>query len=475
LTQLNIPYRTDGGNTILVPSDKVHDARFKLAAQGLPKGSIVGLELLDNQKLGATQFQEQVNFQRGLQGELERSIQTITAVHTARVHLSIPKQSVFLRDAQKPRASVLVNLYPGKSLDPTQLAGIVHLVASSVPELTPKNVSVLDQNGSLLSKNDEISATGLDPSQLEYVKKIELLTSARIANILEPIVGADNYRVQVTADVDFSQSEQSSETYKPNGEATQSALRSQQVSESSSKSADAGGVPGALTNQPAAQPTAPIGQAADPKAAAAAQANGESRKESIVNYEVDKTTRVVRGATGLIKRISAAVVINHRNSKDADGVVTTAPLTAQEIEQINALVREAMGFTKERGDTLNVSNVPFSPVTIPEATETPIWKDPANIDMAKDAAKWLGLLILALVVMKNFIRPAIDAMNAPPQEVVSADGQHTPLLNATVGPDDVEFASLPSPSATRIEQVREMAKNDPRAVANVVKNWVAKE
>jgi flagellar M-ring protein FliF len=476
LNQLNIPYRTEGGNTVLVPADKLHDAKFKLAALGLPKGSSIdGLELFDNQKFGATQFQEQMNFQRGMQGELARTIQTINVVKSASVLLSIPKQSVFLRDAQKPSAAVTLGLYPGKTLDPSQIAGIVHLVASSVPGLTPRNVSVIDQNIGLLTKNDEASASGLDPSQLDYVKKIEQQTSSRIASILEPIVGMDNYRVQVTADVDFSQSEQSSESYKPNTDPKETALRSQQISESSAKTAEAGGVPGALTNQPAAQATAPIGQNADPKQAAAqAQANGETRKESIANYEVDKTTRVVHGATGLIKRISAAVVLNHRNTKDADGVVTSTPLTAQEIEQINALVREAMGFTKERGDTLNVTNVPFTAVTLPEATDTPIWKDPANIDMAKEAAKWLGLLVIAMVVMKGFIKPAIDAMKTPiPTETHGAGQTH--LLSTTVGPDDDELASLPAPGISTLDQVRELAKNDPRAVANVVKNWVAKE
>ncbi len=473
LSQMNIPYRSEGGNTILVPADKVHDARFKLASQGLPKGGIVGLELLDNQKLGATQFQEQINFQRGLEGELARSIQTISAVQAARVHLAIPKPSVFLREQQQPTASVLVNLYPGKTLDAVQLAGITNLVASSVPELSTKHVSVIDQNGNLLSKNDEVNTNGLDPAQLDYIKKIEQQTVTRIATILEPILGRDNYRVQVNADVDFSQSEQSSETFKPNNDPAQAALRSQQLTESSTRDGSAGGVPGALTNQPAAAPTAPIGGRQSPQAAGAATAGaGDSHKESIVNYEVDKTTRVVRAATGTIKRLTAAVVVNHRQSRSAEGEVSSTPLSAQEVDQINALVREAMGYSKERGDTLNVSNVPFSMSDETAPSEIPMWKDPSNIATAKELGKWAALFGLAAVVVFGFLKPALSALRTPAAAGAGAGGHQ---INATVGPDDNERALLPNPQNIAIDNVREIAKNDPRAVANVVKTWVSKE
>lgn len=472
LSQMNIPYKSEGGNTILVPADKVHDARFKLASQGLPKGGIVGLELLDNQKLGATQFQEQINFQRGLEGELARSIQTISAVQAARVHLAIPKPSVFLREQQQPTASVLVNLYPGKTLDAVQLAGITNLVASSVPELSTKHVSVIDQNGNLLSKNDEVNTNGLDPAQLDYIKKIEQQTVTRIATILEPIVGRDNYRVQVNADVDFSQAEQSSETFKPNNDPAQAALRSQQLTESSTRDAASGGVPGALTNQPAAAPTAPIGGRQAPQAAANGAGSADSHKESIVNYEVDKTTRTVRAATGTIKRLSAAVVVNHRQTRSAEGEVSSTPLTAQEIEQINALVREAMGYSKERGDTINVSNVPFSTSDEAAPSEIPMWKDPSNIATAKELGKWLGLFALAGVVVFGFLKPALAALRAPVAAGAAAGGHQ---INATIGPDENERAMLPNPQNVAIDNVREIAKSDPRAVANVVKTWVSKE
>jgi flagellar M-ring protein FliF len=475
LTQMNIPYQLEGGSTILVPANKVHDARFKLAAQGLPKGGIVGLELMESQKLGTTQFQEQVNFQRGLEGELARSIQTISAVQNARVHLAIPKPSVFLREEQKPTASVMVQLYGGRTLDSAQIAGIRHLVSSSVPNLPVRSVSIVDQNGVLLSASESDATIGLDASQLDYIRKVEQQTSQRIASILDPIVGSNNYRVQVNADIDFTQSESSAETFKPNQDPAQAVLRSQQTSENTSRDGSAtGGVPGALTNQPAAAPTAPVGAT---NTASAGAGNGntagtlESRRETIVNYEVDKTTRFTRNATGTIRRLSTAVVLNHRVQRDG-AEVTTSPLSQQELEQINALVREAMGFSQQRGDSLNVSNVPFSTPDLANMEDSPLWKDPTFVSIAKQAAIYLGLLILLLLVINKVIKPAIQTMNnslaSPPS---------SPKLLASVGADESEQKALPDPSSQnelRLNQVRNLAQQDPRAVAEVVKQWVGK-
>lgn len=471
LAQMNIPYKLEGGSTVLVPADQVHHARFKLAAQGLPKGGIVGLELMENQKLGATQFQEQVNFQRGLEGELARSIQTISAVQGARVHLAIPKPSVFLRDEQKPTASIIVSLYSGRSLDSAQIAGIRHLVSSSVPNLPVKSVSIVDQNGNLLSSPEGDNGHGLDAAQLDYVKKIEQQTMQRIAGILEPIVGANNYRVQVTADVDFTQSESTAESYKPNQDPTQSALRSQQIMENNVRDGSSvGGVPGALTNQPAAAPTAPIGAPGTPKNGQAEGAtSGDVRRETTTNYEVDKTTRFTRNATGAIKRLSAAVVVNHRTKRDGEEVTTT-PLSPQEMEQLNALVREAMGFSQTRGDSVNVSNVPFNTPDLSKAEELPLWKDPSVMSMAKQVGMYAGLLFLLLIVINKVVKPAMQVIReaVPPSP---------PLLNTSVGPDEREVQALPNPSVntnTKLNNVRAMAQQDPRAVAEVVKQWVGK-
>ncbi len=334
LSQMNVPYKfAEGGGAILVPGNQVHEARLKLASQGLPKGGTVGFELMENQRFGVTQFQERLNFQRGLEGELARSVQALSAVERARVHLALPSQNGFLREQQKPSASVLLTLHPGRVLDRAQIAGIVHLVASSVPELSPKLVSIVDQTGALLSGNgDPSTSNGLDPGQLGYVRQIEGGYMRRIIDILEPIVGRDNVRAQVTADVDFTQSESTAEQYRPNQGAEPAAVRSQQVTEASEKSGggSAMGVPGALSNQPPPAATAPINGPAQAMQAAGQSAvgGGAAKREAVTNYEIDKTVRVVRNGTGTIKRLTAAVVLNHRKTVDPDGKVTWTPLAA---------------------------------------------------------------------------------------------------------------------------------------------------
>ncbi len=258
LQQMNVPYKfSEGGGAILVPAGLVHDARLKLASQGLPKGGLVGFEVMENQKLGSSQFLEQINYQRALEGELARSIQSLQAVQGARVHLAIPKSSAFLRDEQKPTASVVLNLHPGRSLEASQVAGIVHLVSSSVPQLNPASISVIDQNGNLISQNQDLARdAGLDPTQLKYLREVETSYIKRIEAILDPVAGTGNVRAQVTADLDFSQTEQTAESYKPNP-SPEAAIRSQQSAESGSTTPGATGVPGALSNQPPVPATAP--------------------------------------------------------------------------------------------------------------------------------------------------------------------------------------------------------------------------
>ncbi len=264
LSQMNIPYKyTEGGSAILVPADKVHDTRLRLASQGLPKGSVVGFEMMESNRFGMTQFQERLTFQRGLEGELTRSIQALSSVQSARVHLALPNQNGFFREQQKPSASVLVSLYPARSLDRTQIAGIVHLVASSVPELAPAAVSVLDDSGKLLSTPADGSgdSRGVDAEQLQYTQSIEQSFTRRILDILEPIVGKGNARAQVTADVDFSQTQSTSESHRPNQTPDSSAIRSQQLVETGAgggAAAGPSGVPGAVSNQPPGNATAPI-------------------------------------------------------------------------------------------------------------------------------------------------------------------------------------------------------------------------
>lgn len=465
LSQMNIPYKfADGGGALLVPADRVYETRLRLASQGLPKGGTVGFELVDNQKFGATQFQEQINYQRGLEGELARSIGALAAVASARVHLAIPKPSVFVRDNQTPTASVLLALHPGRTLDRAQVAGIVHLVASSVPQLAPENVNVIDQSGALLSQKRDGPDGVLDANALSYVRQVEQATITRIADILEPIVGRGNVRVQVTADLDFTRVEQVAETFKPNGDPKSATRRQQQLSESSSATAaGAEGVPGALSNQPPATPTAPI-DPRKPAATASTVVNSgpvSARKDESVAFEVDKTIQHTKAATGTIKRMTAAVVVNHRRSVGADGKATFTPLPQAEMEQIGALVREAMGYSKERGDSLNVVNAAFNEPEREVVPELPLWKQPDNISMAKGAGRYLLFAALIGYLVFGVLRPALRkaAENAPAlPEPGAVAGQHIPA-NSVPGEDPLVRA-------------RRIAREDPKIVANVVKTWV---
>ena len=368
LSQMNVPYRhADGGAAILVPAAKVHDVRLKLASAGLPKGSVVGFELMDGARFGQTQFQERLTFQRGLEGELTRSITSLAAVQNARVHLALPNQNGFFREQQKPSASVVLTLHAGRTLDRAQVAGIVHMVSSSVPEMNPKAVSVLDQTGALLSGPAENTQAGLDAQQLQYVNQIESGYTKRIFDLLEPVVGRENLRATVTADVDFSQSEATSEEFKPNqGANAATTIRSQQTTEQSGGTqAQAGGIPGAASNQPPVPATAPINGAAQPlQAAQGAGATSSSRRDAVTNYEVDKTVRVTRNATGTVKRLNAAVVVNNRSVTDSKGKTTQVPMTAEEMDKLTSLVQESIGFNKERGDSLKVVNAPFKLPTV---------------------------------------------------------------------------------------------------------------
>ncbi len=312
LTQMNVPHRfTEGGAAIMVPEPQVHETRLKLAAQGLPRGGAVGFELMENQKFGTTQFQERLNFQRGLEGELSRSIMALAAVDSARVHLALPQQTAFLREQQKPSASVLVSLRPGRSLDRAQVAGIVHLVASSVPDLQTRAVSVVDQTGVLLSQPADAPG-GLSATQMDQVRQTEQQLAARIVAIVEPLVGAGNVKAQVNADLDFSQVESKAETYGPNQGQAPAAVRSQHLSEAPGPGAGAaGGIPGALSNQPAPAASSPVnGPAQALSAGGVAPGAGGARRDAVTNYEVDRTIKVVRSASGEIRRLSAAVAIN---------------------------------------------------------------------------------------------------------------------------------------------------------------------
>ncbi len=490
LSQMSVPYKyTEGGGAILVPTERVHDVRLKLATMGLPKGSVTGFELMENSKFGVTQFQERLNFQRGLEGELTRSIQALSSVQSARVHLALPNQNGFFREQQKPSASVLLSLYPGRILDRAQIAGIVHLVASSVPELAPSAVSVLDDSGKLLSQSPDgagSNGSSIDVQQVQYVKQLEEQYTRRILDILEPVVGKSNVKAQVTTEVDFSQTELTSEQHRPNLAPDTSAVRSQQVVESGGTPANPTptGVPGATSNQPPQPSAAPINGANPAPTAANSQTGPQAtgaKRESITNYEVDKTVRVTRagGGSGAIKRITAAVVVNYQPGTDAKGQPEAKALTPEQIEQMTALVRETIGFNKERGDSVNLMNTPFL-VDAKPAAELPLWKQPEMIELAKSFAWPVGMVLFALLVLLVLVRPALRTPKAKAEaaQALPAAGtqlnaleDENPERPALAAP--VKTADLPAtPEQLRLEDARVLAKENPVAVANILKTWV---
>lgn len=489
LQQMQVPYKhADGGAAILVPADKVHDVRLKLASAGLPKGSVVGFELMESQKFGVTQFQERLNFQRGLEGELTRSMQGIASVQSARVHLALPNQNGFFREQQKPSASVVLTLYPGRTLDRAQVAGIVHLVSSSVPEMSPKAVSIVDQTGALISGPQESNDPGgLDAQQLQYIRQIETNYTQRIRDILEPVVGKDNLRAQVTAEVDFSQVESTAEEYKPNqGQSAQASVRSQQTSEQvGAGSATPSGVPGATSNQPPAAATAPVNGASAPlQTAQGGSSGGNSRREAVTNYEVDKTVRVTRSATGTIKKLNAAVVLNHRTSTDAKGKTTTQPISQDELDKLTALVRESIGVDDKRGDSVKVINAPFQ-ITKEEPDTTPMWKQPETVDLIRTLAVPGALTLAALIVVFGAIRPAIQAAkpvavpaaDKPKLSAVVDDPQELPGMDrqgqVALGPDGQPLQALEAPGPdARLEAARKLARENPLAMATVMRGWM---
>lgn len=484
LTQMNVPYKySEGGGSILIPADRVHDVRLKLATQGLPKGSVTGFELMENSKFGITQFQERLNFQRGLEGELTRSILALNAVQSARVHLALPNQNGFFREQQKPSASVLLSLHPGRMLDRAQIAGIVHLVASSVPEMDPAAVSVVDDTGKLLSQSPDGTAGSVDMQQFLYTQQVEQQYVRRILDILEPVVGKNNVKAQVSAELDFSQTESTSEQHRPNQAADGGAVRSQQVMETNGEktATPPTGVPGATSNQPPQNSTAPInGANPAPQAAGGGQGGSQgSKRESITNYEVDKTVKVTRGSTGNIKRLTAAVVVNAPLAVPAGGDAATAanaaavssgmrPLTAQQQEQLLTLVRETVGYSADRGDSVNLVSAPFMG-NAPAPAELPLWKDPEMQAMAKSLGVPIALALFGALVLLGLVRPLLKSRKAAPGS----------QLNAIEG-EALDRPALPAPATdltptkeqVRMDQARALAKQNPIAVANIVKTWI---
>jgi flagellar M-ring protein FliF len=477
LQQQNIPYKFSEGGTLLVPADRVHELRLQMAAKGLPKGGTVGFELMENQKFGTSQFLEQVNYQRALEGELARSVETMAPVASARVHLAIPKQTVFAREQQKPGASVVLSLHAGRTLDAAQVSAIVHLISSSVSNMPSQAVTVVDQSGTLLSSaRDNASELLMDATQIKYVRQIEMDYVKRIEDILMPLTGMQNVRAQVTASLDFAQSEQTAETYRPNQSPNQASVRSLQTQETLNGTGGTGGVPGALSNRPPVPATAPITSPAVGAAGLGATASN-AHKELTTNYEVDRTIQHTKLPAGAIKRLSVAVVVNNPSRTDKDGKVTSRPYTEAEIAQLTALVKETIGFDAKRGDSLNLLNSAFNSDAPQEAVaEIPMWKQPDNIALAKDILKYLlipgGIIYLLLGVIRPAYRTVV-AQSAAQEEALAAQYSQVAHGGNAAGLYAAQQAN--NSYEDNLQLAKQLTKDDPKIVASVVKQWVNKD
>lgn len=479
LQQSNIEYKLDPTTgALLVPASEVQALRMKLAAEGLPRSSTQGMEMLDgDQGFGTSQFVERARYQRAMEEELSRSISQLNNVQSARVHLATPKQSVFVRDRKEPTASVILNLYAGRNIEPGQVTAITHMVASSVPNMSNADVTVVDQRGRLLSKNDRDANMALSDTQLEYTQKLEKGYISRIEDILSPIVGIDGVRAQVVAEVDFTVTEQTQESYNPD----LSAVRSEQIQELKRVGAsEASGVPGALSNQPPVGGEVPeVATNADIQSRSTVP--GSSSKNSTRNFELDRTISHTRVAPGGIRKLSVAVLIDERHSLDAEGNAIATALSEAEMTRINALVMDAIGFNQARGDSLNVVNAPFIiPALVAALPELPIWEQTWVWDVAKQALG--GLLVLFLVF--GVIRPAFKDLNKIPvadnmqNSDVNSQGVTGTQQRATASSAGDDMAKISTGSADMEEQlnnVRSLVQQDPALVAQVVKNWSASD
>ena len=501
-----IPYQLNGAGTILVPSHQVHKLRLQMAEQGLPQGGNAGFSLMDNQAFGISQFAEQVNFQRALEGELSSSMESLGPVQKARVHLAMAKASVFVREREPAKASVILTLHPGRKLGDGQVQAIIHMVSSSVPELAPDNVTVVDQYGALLSQNNRDDA--LSGSKLDYIQQVERSYQQRIENILIPILGRDNIKAQVVAQVDFSKREATAERYSPNQTADTAAIRSIQRNTNMQGSGNgAMGIPGALTNTPPGVEPSPIETPAEGEEGEVTTNTGTRavQQDQVVNYELDRFVEHVDHQRGQLERLSVAVVINHRTTLDEEGNPQMVPRSDEELEYINRLVRQAMGFQEARGDQIEVVNSPFvnEQDTI---IEEPWYKQPAMMQLAQNLVRYvlagIGILLLYLLLLRPIMKRYVHITPAA-EGAAASNGKGT--LRAVVGDDDdmeevvvkrrrrkdgssydeeddfddeeVPGDSFHWPEKSKsytqaLAKAKEIAQSNPRQVARILQNWM---
>ncbi|NOY66541.1 MAG: flagellar basal body M-ring protein FliF [Gammaproteobacteria bacterium] len=470
LQKSNIPFQVDEkSGAVMVAADKIHDARLKLASEGLPKGNGVGFELFDKeQELGTSKFIERARYQHAIEIELARSIVTMRSVKNARIHLAIPKRSVFVRKSDKPTASVVLELYSGHVLSDGQIASVVHMVSSSIPGLMAENITVVDQSGRLLSRvmqNDVMSAT---TGQFEYTRKLEDSYKHRIEQLLSPIVGPGRVRAQVVADINFSTTEKTRESYNPD----MPALRSEQViTESNGGAAGTGGVPGALSNQP------PTGGTTNNTAQTTASAvtGGSSNSRTTRNYELDKTISHSKSSAGGIRKLSVAVLVDDLRKEDAGGNVIRTPLNEAAIARLLSLVKDAVGYDSSRGDTVNVINASFyEPPKQEVLPEVGIFEKPWMQNIIKQSLGGLVVLILIFGVLRPVMK-SLTAKGANEQQTFNP-------ATGDVGDDQLQLTGgqpaqlgAPDTAENQLAAAKAVVTQDPARVAQVVKTWVAND
>ncbi len=512
LTAADIKYTVEpNSGALLVRSEDLARARMRLAAAGVsPADNSVGFEILDREQgLGTSQFMEATRYRRGLEGELARTVSSLNNVKGARVHLAIPKSSVFVRDERKPSASVLVELYPGRGLEPSQVMAIVNLVASSVPEMDKAQVTVVDQKGTLLSDIQEMSELTMAGKQFDYSRRMESLFTQRVHNILQPVLGAGRYKAEVSADVDFSAVESTSEMFNPD----QPALRSeQQVNEQRTSSLPPQGVPGALANQPPAAANAPeqaAGGAAVAGPVAAGQplldANGEQiidpatglamlapypadkREQSTRNFELDRSISYTKQQQGRLRRLSVAVVVDDQFKVDpATGDTVRTPWSSDELARFTRLVQDSVGFDASRGDSVSVINTPFSAVPGEELVALP-WYQSELFLLAMAGLKQLLPALLIFILVWFVLRPVMKNITGGGGEGGRRGGRDGDVelgemggLDGDLSEDRVSLGGpqsilLPSPSQgydAQLNAIKSLVAEDPGRVAQVVKEWI---
>ncbi|HEY0942777.1 MAG TPA: flagellar basal-body MS-ring/collar protein FliF [Steroidobacter sp.] len=476
-----IPYRLEGSGTITVPADRVHDARLKLAGQGLPEGDGGFSVMSKDPGFGVSQFMEGARYQHALETELARTITNLQAVEGARVHLALPRQSAFVRDRRKPSASVFLQMKPGRRLESEQVTAIVNLVASSIPELEAQQVTVVDQQGRLLSSPDGSSEVAEREKQMEIARELEDRYTQRVQQLLAPLVGSDRVRAQVVADVEMSTTEEAREQYRPESQI----VRSEQTAEETSRNGSGPlGVPGALTNQPPQPGTAlPPGSSADPAtaqlAANAANPNAvvapdNTSRQSTRNYEIDRTVAYTKMPAGRLKRLTVAVLVDNIRTTAEDGTVSETPITPEQIENMTRLVKDAIGYNEARGDSVSVVNASFHGQTKPEdivIDKIPLWEQPLMRDIAKLVVGLIALLVLVLAVLRPLIRGLIGTAPKPERVPVPTPVQATPMAAAMATAID---GSSPAPMDYdgQIAAARALVSQDPARVAQLVKTWV---